>query len=1063
MYPPNQPKALLVRPRSSLSTAPDEQRIRRGCCTTKSFTNLERTLCGFCIVLLILCGILLSAIILIGKSLANNSLNSDNISYNLYLDKNNTVISTNRNNQNDNDEHVIKLKPKIIFKVTQEDIQNIKSKTSATATSGGSSTQSSNSTTNASEMSETADKNSFDIDSFSEDSNLFKLKMSKIINKLKFRLPREIKPKRYDLYLHPNLKEKTFSGSVTIEVNISKPINFIPVHSKLLNITDTKIIRIDNDGIPTSPIFPINSFIYEPFEYWVMEFKEDLFVGEYWISLNFTGSLANRIVGFYQSSYFDPNQNETRLIATSKFEPTYARQAFPCFDEPDMKANFSVTLVRPTKDNYNALSNMDIKEEIPDGDLTRTVFNESVKMSTYLACFIVSDFVAKNISVDTKGIGKNFSLQVFATPAQLDKVEHALQTGKTITEYYIEYFQIPYPLPKLDMAAIPDFVSGAMEHWGLVTFRETALLFDSETSSTVNKQRIGSVVAHELAHMWFGNLVTMKWWNDLWLNEGFASYIQYKGLDRAEPSWKMLDQFLIDGFHDVLTLDATLASHPIVQIVENPDQITELFDKITYQKGSAVIRMLEEFVGEAQFQKAVNRYLEKFKYNNAETKDLLAEIASVGFEFDVENIMQTWTVQMGLPVVNVEKLSETEYKLKQKRFFANPEDENKEVEESPYNYRWEIPITYFTSENQSVERKWFKYEDAEVSLTLKKPAKWIKLNKNQVGYYRVNYNAEIWKELTDALLSKMDAFSVSDRAHLLNDAFALSDATQLDYGISLNLTTYLEKETEYVPWSVAANQLRKMRDILKFTPSNDKFVKYSRNLIKTIYEQVGWEQDENHLQNLLRIKILDFACYFGYEKCLKEAEKKFLSWLEGNKIKPDITNIVYKYGMKQAGNEENWEKVWEKYLSETDASEKSRLMTSLAAIEDTVILNKFIALAWDEKNVRRQDYFTCLQIISSNPIGESLVWDYVRENWENFVDRFGLNERYLGNMIPGITSRFATQVKLKEMKAFFEEYPEAGAGASARKQAIANVEINIKWLKENEQSVFAWLNKKDIK
>lgn len=379
-----------------------------------------------------------------------------------------------------------------------------------------------------------------------------------------------------------------------------------------------------------------------------------------------------------------------RKIATSKFEPTFARQAFPCFDEPQLKATYTVSLVHPNTNSYRALSNMDVDDTLanePNAGLSTTVFNPSVPMSTYLVAFIVSDFQYEEIQI-TPNNGNPFPLRVYATPIQMSNVRFARETAAKVIMHYIDYFNIPYPLPKLDMAAIPDFVSGAMETWGLVTYRETSILYNKETSSTANKQRVAEVIAHELAHMWFGNLVTMKWWNELWLNEGFASYIEYKGVHSAYPEWGIMEQFTIDNLHGVLTLDATIGSHPIVVKVETPNQITEIFDTITYSKGASVIRMLEDFVGEDVFKAGVTAYLKKLQYGNGVSEDLMEELDALFKDptdptVTVSLVMDTFTKQKGFPVITVEIVG-GQFHLSQARFLADPEAT--ETEESEFGY-----------------------------------------------------------------------------------------------------------------------------------------------------------------------------------------------------------------------------------------------------------------------------------------------------------------------------------------------------------------------------------------
>ncbi|XP_023035875.2 uncharacterized protein LOC6650874 [Drosophila willistoni] len=874
---------------------------------------------------------------------------------------------------------------------------------------------------------------------------------------INYRLPSDLAPTHYDLYLFPDTETGLFSGQEKITISVNEATDKIILHSLYLNITSQSVLKSDGSSVEIKGDLIFDSVT----EFLTIELSEQLTKGStITLHLGFEGSMADKIVGLYSSSYLKADDIR-KWIATSKFEPTYARQAFPCFDEPAMKASFRITLVHPVDGNYHALSNMDIDSEVNQGAFTEVTFSESVPMSTYLACFIVSDFTAKQVEINTKGIGDPFTMSVYATPEQLDKTDFALDVGKGVIEYYIEYFQIEYPLPKLDMAAIPDFVSGAMEHWGLVTYRETSLLYDVETSSTTNKQRIASVIAHEFAHMWFGNLVTMNWWNDLWLNEGFASFIEYLGVDSVFPEWQMRNQFITSTLHAVLTLDGTLGSHPIIQTVKNPDQITEIFDTITYSKGSSLVRMVEDFLGETTFRQAVTNYLNEYKYKTAETADFFAEIDKLGLGYNVTAIMETWTVQMGLPVVTIEKISDTEYKLTQKRFLANPNDYNEDHDYSEFNYRWSIPITYATSASATVQRVWFYHDQSEITVTLTSAVDWIKFNIDQVGYYRVNYDDSLWEVLANELVAKPKSFSAGDRASLLNDAFALADSTQLPYATAFDMTKYLEKETDYVPWSVAASRLTSLKRTLYYTSSYKKYKAYATELIEPIYTSLGWSTDEEHLNNLLRVTALSASCSLGLEACLTEVGLQFNSWLANPDVRPnpDVREAVYYYGMLSVGNQETWESVWDLFVNETDASEKSKLMYGLAAVQEPWLLQRYINLAWNEEYVRGQDYFTCLSYIAANPVGEPLVWEHVRENWLQLVERFGLNERYLGNLIPSITARFNTQTKLEEMEYFFEKYPEAGAGTAARVRALETVKNNIVWLQENLDSVDAWLDK----
>ncbi|CAH1381460.1 unnamed protein product [Tenebrio molitor] len=865
-------------------------------------------------------------------------------------------------------------------------------------------------------------------------------------NMSKYRLPTSAVPAKYDLYLFPDLVYGLFRGKVTAQTNIRETTNEIVMHSNQLNINEVFV----NENLGS---FEVD----QQYELLTVrktdgsEFSQGSVVN---ITVDFDGDMKNRIVGLYTSSYTNA-VGDVRYMATSKFEPTYARQAYPCFDEPNLKATYKVHLLKPKDSEYIALSNYPQEpdeEEVPEGVMVH--FDETVAMSTYLSCFIVSDFKHTATSFDNGGTDVPF--RVYASSDQLDKTNYAGTVGKLSIEYYIKYFNIPYPLPKLDMVAIPDFVSGAMEHWGLVTYRETALLYDPKTHSVSNKQRVAEVVAHELAHSWFGNLVTMDWWNNLWLNEGFATYIAVKGVSAAEPSWQMLDQFLTSTLHSILSLDATQASHPIIQTVQTPDQITEVFDSVSYNKGASVLRMLESVVNADNFQNGVTNYLKEHQYGNAITQDLWDEIQKVvGDKLNITEFMDTFTVQMGYPILDA-TVDGNKYTFRQKRFLKDYESAATQ-KRSPLNYKWNVPVTYITDLGASDQIHWFKYDQDELVVEKPAGAKWIKFNPNQIGYYRVNYVEDDWNTLSQNIKD----LSVADKAHLLEESFSIAESGELTYKIPLSLTKYLVDETNYVPWSVASSKLTQIANYMETSQYHSEFKTYIINLLKPAYDELTWDDtdaNEEDMKKLARVTILSLACALDYNDALEQARTQFNDWISDTSldISPNLRSIIYRYGMVTA-DESTWNKLFEVFAQESDANEKLKLMNGLANIRIPSLLIKLIELAKDEMYVRSQDYFTLLQYISANPVGRPIVWDYVRENWSYLVDRFTLNDRYLGRLIPSITGRFSTDLKVDEMQYFFAKYPEAGAGESARRQALEAVTNNIKWLNKHKKEVEDWI------
>ncbi|XP_033100366.1 glutamyl aminopeptidase-like [Anneissia japonica] len=837
------------------------------------------------------------------------------------------------------------------------------------------------------------------------------------------RLPSIIKPNHYDLTLHPNLTTDTFTGVVDIDVTVTEPTDTFLVHIKELTIKNPKVMLKETSAEQAIS----KDFSYEDNEFYVIITTSEVAPGDYLLHYEFSGSLVGSIVGFYKSTYYNKD-GKLMSMATSKFEPTDARRAFPCFDEPNLKANYTTTLVHT--DEYFALSNMDVDTKETIDGLIYTKFNPSVKMSTYLACFIVCNF--SSVEGQT---ARGVPFKVYAPHDSIYQADYALSIGINVTDYYEDYFDIPYPLPKLDMIAIPDFVSGAMEHWGLITYRETNLLYDEQESSEGNKQRVAAVIAHELAHQWFGNIVTMDWWDDLWLNEGFASFLEYSGVNHAEPDWQMLDQFVTEDMYYVMGLDQIVTSHPIIIEVNHPDEINEIFDSISYSKGASVLRMLNNIMGEEDFRKGLT-------------------VSDV----DIKGLMDTWTLQMGFPVVKLSRKNSDTLSAEQEWFLVDPAANKSQAEfDSPFNYKWNIYLDYkFPGESDKVQL--METNDNAVDIFPPTDFQWVIANLNQTGYYRVNYDQTTWDNLIDELIKNHEVIPIADRSGLIDDSFNLAKAGQIDYFIPLNMTKYFIKETEYIPWDTAYSNLNWISEILRYRPVFADWRKYIQRQVKPLLDSLTWDDaGTTHLESYLRSDIIGLSCSHGDPDCLREAETKFQDYLNGVRTSPNVRSLIYRYGMENAGGQAEWDMMWTQYVTATVSQERTRLLYGLARTRQVWLLCRYLTYAMNETKVRSQDFFTVVNYIADNPVGNPLVWDWVRANWEKLVERFGISSRSLGRLVPSICEFYATEFKLQQMKDFFNAYPDAGAGERGRKQALEKVQTNIDWLKVNEKKIEMWL------
>ncbi|XP_073998601.1 endoplasmic reticulum aminopeptidase 1-like isoform X3 [Rhodnius prolixus] len=867
------------------------------------------------------------------------------------------------------------------------------------------------------------------------------------------RLPHFAKPIRYQITMHPNLTTLDVKGQVIIDFQVDKESYFIVLNSQNLTITEKAVTDRKQHRLAISRLLE-----YPPRQQLYLEMK-DKFKRKvnYTLTMKFTTKLSKEMEGFYISSYINKD-GEKRYLATTHFEPTYARTAFPCFDEPQFKARFKMSILR---DRFHiSLFNMPIVNTEEAGfymgtGLLKDDFQESVEMSTYLVAFVVCDY--HHIRKTTK---RGISVAVYAPPDLLPQAEFALNTATSMMDHYEQYFAVEYPLPKQDLIAIPDFGVGAMENWGLITYRETSILYQPEETSVAAHQWIAIVVAHELAHQWFGNLVTMRWWNDLWLNEGFASFLEYLAVDRIMPGWNMMQQFVLDMTQPGLNLDALSNSHPISVAVHDPTEIEAIFDTISYSKGASLLYMIERFLGQDTLKGALNDYLNTHKFGNADTKDLWAIMSKhANHSIHVKNVMDTWTRQMGFPLIEISREGNL-ITATQTRFLLTPEPRNENSTahmepKSPYSYRWYVPLSYFTDVSEE-ENVWMNMSDAKFEID--PGATWLKANINQSGFYRVNYDQDNWEALISTLKRNHTVFSPTDRASLLDDAFTLCRAGLLNITTVLDLSLYLREERSYVPWATALEHLRSWARYLSESAPYRLFLQYTSHLLGPVAAHLGWEDGGTHLEKLMRSDILVSAVLCGVEDTVREAKQKFENWMKkGTRIPPNLREAVYSAGIKYGGVKE-WQFCWNKYNTSRVPSERKLLLRVLGVASDPWILQRYLLATLDREKIRPQDIKVVMATVASNPEGSLLSWRHLKAHWRGLQALFGNGTFTVGSLISAVTSHFSTPYDYKEVDAFFHNI-DVGAGTRSLDQSLETIQLNIHWVKRNEQPLYDWLTR----
>ncbi|KAL1866911.1 hypothetical protein VTK73DRAFT_4458 [Phialemonium thermophilum] len=849
-------------------------------------------------------------------------------------------------------------------------------------------------------------------------------------------LPANVIPRHYDIALEPDFEKLTFDGTVVIDLDVADDSKSVSLHTLELDIHNAKISS-DGQIISSSPAISYDQSNQ------ITKFDFDQAVpkgGKAQLEIKFTGLLNDKMAGFYRSTYKNPDGTEG-IMAVSQMEPTDARRAFPCFDEPSLKATFTVTLIADK--NLTCLSNMDVASETDVGTKKAVKFNKSPLMSTYLVAFVVGELNY----VETNEF--RVPVRVYAPPGQ--NIEHgrfSLNLAAKTLAFYEKVFGIEFPLPKMDQIAIPDFAQGAMENWGLVTYRVVDLLLDEKVSGAATKERVAEVVQHELAHQWFGNLVTMDWWDGLWLNEGFATWASWYSCNIFYPEWKVWQSYVTDNLQRALALDSLRSSHPIEVPVKRADEINQIFDAISYSKGSCVLRMIATYLGEDTFLEGVRRYLKKHAYGNTQTGDLWAALSDASGK-KVEEVMDVWTKHVGFPVVTVTENQDNTIHVKQNRFLRTG-DTKPEEDQVLYPVFLGLRTKDGLKEDLALNKREGDFKVPSLDF--------FKLNANHTGLYRTAYTPERLEKLGQA--AKSGLLTVEDRAGMIADAGALAVSGYQKTSGVLSLLKGFDSETEFVVWSEIVARVASVQGAWIFEDKavRDGLEAFQRDLVAPKVRELGWQFSDNdgHLEQQFKALLFGNAGLSGDEMVIKAAQDMFKKYMAGDKsaIHPNIRGSVFSMALKYGGKEE-YEAVLNFYRTSTNSDERNTALRCLGRANHPELIQRTLDLLLSGE-VKDQDIYMPVSGLRSHPEGIEALFEWMTQNWEAIVKKLPPELSMLGSMVTIFTSSFTKKEQLERVETFFADKSTNGFDLSLA-QSLDAIRSKVSWLERDRDDVAGWL------
>jgi puromycin-sensitive aminopeptidase len=782
-----------------------------------------------------------------------------------------------------------------------------------------------------------------------------------------FRLPRDVLPQHYAIVWEPDFANAAFAGEETVDLEVRQATSRVVLNSADLELNQARFLA------PGGRVLEAEVSYMTEEEQVVLSLGESLTPGPAQLQLRFSGRLNDLLRGFYRSRFKGPEGKED-WIAVTQFESTDARRAFPCWDEPDLKATFSVTVV--ADNGLVALSNArEISSEASGNGKRRTRFADTMKMSTYIVAVAIGPF-----QLTEPKLVEGVPLRIGCAPGREDLRAYAESAASHALSFLSNYFSMPYPADKLDHIGIPDFAAGAMENLGLVTYRETALLLP-ERSAQFERQRVVSVVAHETSHMWFGDLVTMRWWEGIWLNEAFATFMELLTTDAFEPRWEVWTSFGADRL-SALGTDSLRASRPIEYPVGRPEEADEMFDTLTYDKGGCVLRMIERYLGDETFRRGLHIYLERHQFANTSTTDLWDALEEASGE-PVSTTMGSWVGQAGHPLVTVERTGPAELRLSQRRFLLDGEAGPAQL--------WVVPVTLRYGTATGTKRQQLLLGSPEELVSLEGEPSWLLLNESAWGVYRSHYSEEL-RDLLFANLAQLDA---REQLGLTGDTWALTLAGVLPLEAPLELWGKLADQRDPDVWWGIQSGLG-LLDLVCDGADRPLVQGCARRLGSALFGELGWEGQTGETPRIarLRARLVSMLGTLGRDEEVRAEARRRLEAARsgGPALPPDLATAVA-YVVASGGGEDEWDLLFSLYKGASTPQDEVRYLQALGGFAEEKMLRRSVELAFSA-DVRTQDAPFLLMGMLARREGCTVAWGALEAHWTE------INSRWPKNALP---------------------------------------------------------------